>query len=224
MTKKTRFFFAFYITLVFYIILLLHLSKDEHINEWVYSLGIPIFILSLILPNIMRRWFPKSDKPLQRTLLLAFTFWFFSSLAWFFGLPSLASDQFSYLAYFTVYGGLFGIVEGVYQNPIHPQFLKDKKLTKEGKKVMLEFENEKWWRGLNLFWVVIIAIAVSGVINWVLTESAPSLMYAFFLAFSSVPAIAMIVWNIIKRTNYIHSKIGELYKESKGRISGSKDS
>jgi len=37
-----------------------------------------------------------------------------------------------------------------------------------------------------------------------------NLKQAFFLIFGSIPGIASVIWNVIKRANYIHNKMQTL--------------
>lgn len=209
-----RAFFSAYVAIVFCVVLTLETFAIKELTYWPYSLGILVGILIFLLPYLVR-WLPLKDKALQRTLLLASIFWILASIAWVFeaGPLNITSELFAYLAYFVVYGGFFGIVEGVYKNPVIPLGIDKWNMEPESKIDYLTFEYEKWWKGLNMLWVVIIAIVVSGVINWTIRKTAPPLNYAFFLAFSSVPGIAMIVWYMIDKTNSIHRKIRDLYEK-----------
>jgi hypothetical protein len=238
-SKGFRVFFALYATIVFHNILfakvhychrlLQALEKTGYIERitegplsflgWgMFLFGIPIFVLIVFLPQVLRLTRIR-DGALQRFLYVAIVFWIFSFLSWF-----ATKVEVSYLAYFLTYGAVLGIIEGVWRVPIHPSWLDDTSLSNEGKCEMLKFEDTKWWRGLKLFWVGIIAIVVTGVINWV-TSPAPAdealrklpalkIQEAFILAFSSIPGIALVIWNIIQRANYIQKKLGDLYKKS----------
>lgn len=182
----------------------------------VFFFGLPIFILMIFLPKVLGLMRIK-DGALERCLYVSVVFWGFSGLAWY-----GTKLEVSYLAYIISYGAALGIIEGIYRVPVHPEWLDDSHLAIEGKLEMLRFENDKWWRGLRLFWVVIIAIVVTGVINWVTSPSpedealkqlpAVKTQQAFILAFSSIPGIALVIWNVIRRTNYIQKKLGELNK------------
>lgn len=216
--SKTRALFSFYISAVFGILLTLEKVSVAQFALWTYSLGIVLFASTFLLPL----WNPFKNKALQRTLMFACTFWVLSLIAWAFG-PGLQkvfhkSELFANLAYLIVYGGFFAIVEGVYITPAVPHNLDDPdeienpKMGYDGAVKYLRYEYEKWWKGVNMFWGVIIAIVVSGVIDWTIRATAPPLNIAFFLAFSSVPGIAMIVWYIIKKTNAIHESMGKIYE------------
>lgn len=211
-----RALFALYVVLVFWILLSVQRDACEDFSRWTYLLGFIIFTAILFLS----KWNPFKDVPLFRALLFTATFLFLAAIAWGFGtgIHRITSEMYAYLAYYVVYGGFFGIVEGVYMCPLVPQDLdkeeaiKDPDMGYDGAIEYLRYEYEKWWRGLNMLWVVIIAIVVSGVINWTIQVSAPPLNIAFFLAFSSVPGIAMIVWYMISKTNSIHEAIRNLYE------------
>jgi len=238
-SKGFRIFFAFYAAVVFFNILFakIHyghklleiLEKTGYIEKTnegplsflgrgTFLFGLPIFILIIFLPQVLRVMKVK-DRGLQRCLYVAVVFWIFSILSW-----SATKLEVSYLAYFIIYGAVLGIIEGVCSTPIHSCWLNDNSLTDDGKREMLKFEDTKWWRGLKLFWVGIIAIVVTGVINWVTSPTpvdealrklpALKIQEAFILAFSSVPGIALVIWNIIQRANYIQKKLGDLYKQS----------
>jgi hypothetical protein len=188
------------------------------LGRGIFVFGLAIFVLVVFVPQILRAVRIK-DGALVRCLWVSIVFWIFSALAW-----AGTKIEVSYLAYLIVYGAALGIIEGVYRVPIHPDWLDDPGVTSEGKLDMLKFEDNKWWRGLRLLWVIIIAIVVTGVINWVTSPSpgdetlrklpAVKIQQAFILAFSSVPGIGLVVWNIIKRTNYIQEKLGELHKKA----------
>jgi hypothetical protein len=129
-----------------------------------------------------------------------------------------------YLSAFIAVGGFYGIVEGVWRTPLRPGFLDRKDLTVSAKVELIKYEDNKWWRGLNLLWVVIVGIAVTGAISFALSPTPldPALRkvpgynsaQTAFLALSSIPGIALLVWHFIRRTNYLHQQLGHLYWKS----------
>ena len=190
-----------------------------------YLLGLPIFLFVLFLPQVMSGVqralrlvkLRVSDGNLERCLYVATVYWLFSCLGWLVG-----KLDFLYLAAFVAVGGFYGIVEGIWKASLRPNFLDSDDLTLNGKAEMIKFEDNKWWRGLNLFWIVIVGIAVTGAISFALSptplDKAISKVPGYnsaqtaFLALSVVPGIASFIWYFIRRTNYLHRQLGELYR------------
>lgn len=238
-----RIYFSFYVTAVYYVLLVLKILNRDKIlgilvqagygeemrqglltsfGNRVYFLGIGVFLLVFFLPQIMR--LVGKDGALERCLYVAVIFWLFSLLAWL-----TTNLDLPYLGFYIVFGGLFGIVEGIRKVPVLPIYLSDEGLSIGAKCELLKFEDTKWWRGLTLFWAVVITGAVAGVLNWVLgpypsigdVKRMPGLgkvpgmtfVQGMVMVFSAVPAIALLAWDIIRRTNCIHKKLEDLYKE-----------
>lgn len=213
--SKTRALFSFYVSTVFGLLVTLEQISVSQFSLWPYSLILALYLGTFFLPI----WNPFKDEALQRILMFANMFWTLALVAWALG-PGIQivinhSELYAYLSYFIIYGGFFGIVEGVYIIPVVPaEKIEDSAMGYSGAVEYLRYEDEKWWRGLNMLWPGIMPTFVPGIINWT-TQGTTSL--AFFLTFSSVPGIAMIVWYVIEKTNAIHERIREIYEAKNKR-------
>jgi hypothetical protein len=239
---KFRILFSLYVTFVYYILFVLKIFNRDKITDILYAagyglemregplrlfrwlmylMGIGLFIIMLLLPKIMK--IMKREGVLNRCLIIAFLFWAFSILAWL-----STKIDYPFIGFYIVFGGFFGIVEAVQSLPLMPFNLNDKRFPLEAKCELLKLEDAKWWRGLTLIWGVIIAAGISGFLSWVLASypsiedvrkipdlgKIPELTFTqgMVLLSSIVPAIGILVWNIIWRTNNLYKKLQRLYK------------
>ena len=231
-----RALFSLYIAAAFCVMLLLNremqipgqtsfpLGPLAILGNGVYCFALPVFAFSLALHKIIPST-PKKTRSLESCLALAVVCWLFSSLAWLGSRLSVIS-----LAHLFTLGGFWGIIEGVYRVPIVPSWIDNSNLPVEAKRELLKYEFNKWWQGLNIFWALIITAVVAGLLTYGATLPQPigeaherSLLNILIPAGCSVPGIAMIVWNVIKRTQYIQESLLELWrKRSKSSSSARK--
>jgi hypothetical protein len=193
------------------------------LGKGVYGLGLCLFLFSVFLPRLLKELEGGKTRALEGCLSLAGAFWLLSILGWLGSRISLNS-----LAHFIAFGGFFGIIEGIYRVPFRPHWLKDTAISIEGKKELLKYENTKWWQGLAIFWALIISIVVTGLLSYSIALPKPvgetreayqkGLAILLIPAGCSIPGIAMVVWNVIKRTNLIQEELAKLYKNKAGNL------
>lgn len=175
----------------------------------VYILAFPLFVLTLFIDKIVPQINSQQTRALEGCIVLAVAFWISAILGWLGSRPYYSS-----LAHMIALGGLFGIIEGVYRVPVIPKHIIQARINADAKKELLVYENAKWWRGLSIFWAVVTTILIGGLFTFAARlpkVSEKELLHLLTSAFCAIPGIAMIVWNIIKRTNAIHESIFLLY-------------
>jgi hypothetical protein len=166
--------------------------------------GAPLAAFVLFLHRVAR------PDPLSRCLALAAAFWIACIPPWIFSRHDLG-----YWGYYFAYGGFLGIIQGIWSVPLRPSFL-DAELPADANVELLKYEDQKWWRGLSIFWTALVAIVIAGVINYAI-KGAPArdpigqniVYHAVFLVFPAVPGLGSIVWNMIQRTNSLQNHLQE---------------
>jgi len=224
--RRSQFLFALNGTMTF---CLLHLTRLLQLNRmdvltpparlmrgplialgaWVWLLAPVLFLLFLLLPLIMRALGIKNG-PLEWCLGTAICYWAVSVVAWLGGFL----HQALYLIESLGYGGLLGVLAGVYAVPFF-RLLPSRESERGAAVEAAVMESNKWWQGLNLLVFVAVAVFVSGSITWVLSPPPVDSMdmrfqvywHVFICLLAAGPSMAAIVWNVIRRTNAVQDQL-----------------
>lgn len=185
----------------------------------VYMLAFPLFLFVFLLHKVVPPKNLNQTRALGGCIGLAGGFWILSTIGWLGSKPYYSS-----LAHMIALGGLFGVVEGVYRVPFVPNHVVQAPIDINAKRELLIYENAKWWHGLSIFWAVIVTALIGGLFTFVSQlpkASERDLLHLLASGFSGIPGVAMIVWNVLKRTNTVQDAIFSLYlKEAQSTKKG----
>lgn len=147
------------------------------------------------------------DDILKRCLFVVFGFFLFS-LPGALALEALSSAPIAYLFLFC---GLLGVIEGIKKCELNLPPLS--KVDKDEVIALLEMESDRWKTGLSLFIPIVMGLTVGG--GLAVVFSAPQVIshmmmrHITILLFLVLPGIGVVVWELIKKINYVRDKLEE---------------